>query len=248
MVQTPDLKYFEKKHHSKVKKFSLTASASERLIRKLQAKMYVTGPSLPPCLFLLLCLLTLGHAENESTTGPSSAFTSGTPDPNITDTSSMTTNATEGEQNMTRADCLVDNQMGLIAIGSALGLILCLLVTVVILACQVHHLQRRVYIPRSSRSNLDLAGSAGHWGNADTSTGREGGLVGPCDNSVMLEEVKTQEEEEMEVLGEITEERDEDEEEEGATGSGLSPEEKPLMQRESSSDLPQDLEDMPLVV
>lgn len=116
---------------------------------------------------------------------------------------------------------------------------------------QVYHLQRRVYIPRSSRSNLDLAGSAGHWGNADASMEREGGLVGPCDNSVMLEEVKTPEEGEMEELGEITEERDEDEEEEeeeGATGSSLSPEEKPLMQRESSSDLPQDLEDMPLVV
>lgn len=116
---------------------------------------------------------------------------------------------------------------------------------------QVHHLQRRVYIPRSSRSNLDLAGSTGtgYWDNS-ASVGREGGLVGPCDNSVMLEEVKTQEEGEMEKLEEIREERDEEEEEEeeGAAGSALSPEEKPLMQRESSSELPQDLEDMPLVV
>lgn len=208
--------------------------------------MYITGASLPPCLFLLFGLLTLGHAENDSTTNPSTV-TFNIRDLNITDATLPTNMESEEEKNMTRAECLIDNQMGLIAIGSALGLILCLLVTVVILACQVYHLQRRVYIPRSSRSNLDLAGSAGYWGNADAPMGREGGLVGPCDNSVMLEEVKTQEEGEMEGLGEITE-KDEDEEEEGAAGSGLSPEEKPLMQRESSSDLPQDLEDMPLVV
>lgn len=78
----------------------------------------------------------------------------------------------------------------------------------------------------------------------------ERGLVGPCDTNVMLEEVKTQHEEgTMWELKDISEERFE---EEGATESGLSPEEKPLMQssmsRESCSEVPQDLEDMPLVV
>lgn len=94
-------------------------------------------------------------------------------------------------------------------------------------------------------------GNAGYWANAAAGTGSAGGLVGPCDNSVMLEEVKTQDEDgdETHELGDISEERFE---EEGAQASGLSPEEKPLMQsstsRESYPEVPHDLENMPLVV
>lgn len=95
-------------------------------------------------------------------------------------------NSTDAGANGTFCDCLVDTELGLIAIGSAGGLIFCLLVSTVVLACQVYHIQHRAYVPRASRSNLDLVGGTCYW-EADQAEAQ--GLVGPCDASVMLEEV-----------------------------------------------------------
>ncbi|KAJ0063850.1 hypothetical protein NL108_012541 [Boleophthalmus pectinirostris] len=200
----------------------------------------------PPSLRLLLfiCLLSPSRPETSTSPNPTSEPTTESPNANTT----FVTSAPSAEQNTTGAECLIDNQMGLIAIGSAGGLIVCLLFTVITLACQVHQLRRRVYIPRSSRSNLDIAGSAGYWANAAAAMERAG------DASVMMDEMKTAEgaeEREGEELGEIREEEeDEEEEEEEEGGAGVSPEEKPLMHTSESreSDLPQDLENIPLVV
>lgn len=138
------------------------------------------------------------------------------------------TNPPEIDMNGTRADCLIDTEMGLIAIGSAGGLIVCLLVAVVVLACQVYILQRRHYAPTHSSG-------AGYW---DVVQSEDGGLVGPCDSSVMLEEIK--EEGKME-------------EEAGAEQVALLPQENTSQMqstsfRYSSLEVPRDLEDMPLVV
>uniref|UniRef100_A0A1A7WJY6 Uncharacterized protein n=1 Tax=Iconisemion striatum TaxID=60296 RepID=A0A1A7WJY6_9TELE len=146
------------------------------------------------------------------------------------------------DSDSTRGDCLIDTEMGLIAIGSAGGLIFCLLVATIVLACQVFLLQRRVYIPRTSRSNLDLVSSTHYWGSDQTEVG---GLVGPCDTDVMLEEVK--------VERKMKERQAEIEEATGEVGRGLEGtagmcfdhEEKDSQIQRSSS---RDLEDMPLVV
>lgn len=162
------------------------------------------------------------------------------------------TNFPDTDTNGTRADCLIDTEMGLIAIGSAGGLIVCLLVATVVLACQVCHIQRRVYAPRTSRSNMDLVSGAGYWG---TDQPEVGGLVGPCDASVMLEEVRADNKMEEERQGEIREAREEAGAglEQGAMAMAFDPEEKACQMQSSSSrdsclEIPRDLEDMPLVV
>lgn len=165
------------------------------------------------------------------------------------------TNHYEEETNMTRAECLMDTQLGLIALGSAGGLIVCLLVTTVVLACQICQLQRRVYLPRSSRSNMDLVGTADYWGPDQAEAG---GLVGPCDTSVMLEELGADSRIERERQDEFQELREEVvaelEEEEGATAVPLLSSEAQGGQmlssasRDSCLEVPRDLEDMPLVV
>ncbi|XP_037324977.1 uncharacterized protein LOC119216343 [Pungitius pungitius] len=134
-----------------------------------------------------------------------------------------------------RVDCLMDTEMGLVAVGSAAALIVCLLGATAVLACQVCLIQRRVYAPRSTRSNLDLVSGAGYWGLERPGSG---GHVGPCDGDVALEEVRSDEEAEEERRGREAED---------------GPEEKvSLMQRSPSRDSslvsPRDLEDMPLVV
>lgn len=88
--------------------------------------------------------------------------------------------------NGTRGDCLIDTEMGLIALGSAGGFIFCLLIAIVVLACEVCRLQHRASAPRTSQSNIDLVSSAAYWG---TDQAEVQGLVGPCDTNVMLEEV-----------------------------------------------------------
>lgn len=159
------------------------------------------------------------------------------------------TNSPDLDTNGTRADCLIDTEMGLIAIGSAGGLIVCLLVAIVVLACQICVLQRRVYAPRTSRSNMDLVSGTGYWG---TDLPEVGGLVGPCDASVMLEEVRADSKMEEERQEEIREAMEE-------AGAGLEkgatafdPKETSQMQSSSSRDscleAPRDLENMPLVV
>lgn len=168
-------------------------------------------------------------------------------EPNLTTNNHM--NSFDVDNNGTRIDCLIDTEMGLIAIGSAGGLIVCLLLSTVVLACQVCHLQRQVYAPRNSRSNMFLVSGTGYW---DTDQPGVGGLVGPCDSSVMLEEVRADrkiEEEEAETRGEGAAAAHE----EGtplmafASVGGAGP-----MQSSNSTDscleVPRDLEDMPLVV
>ncbi|XP_077962155.1 uncharacterized protein LOC144410288 [Gasterosteus aculeatus] len=124
--------------------------------------------------------------------------------------------------------CLMDTEMGLVAVGSAAALIVCLLGATAVLACQVCLIRRRVYAPRTPRSNLDLVSGAGYWGLERPGAG---GLVGPCDGAVVLEEVRS----------------DGEAEEEGGAEERVS-----LMQRSASRDsclvVPKDLEDMPLVV
>lgn len=159
--------------------------------------------------------------------------------------------------------CLIDFQTGMIAVASAGGLILCLLVSVLVLACEVCHLQRRVRAPRPSRSNADLVSGTGYWG---TDCPEEVGIVGPCDTSVMLEEVradkkpkKEEEKKEKDDKEEKTEEREEKEEEEKAiaalitkpvdSGDGeMAMQMKSSNSRDSCLEVPENLEDMPLVV
>lgn len=156
------------------------------------------------------------------------------------------------DTNGTRGDCLIDTEMGLIAIGSAGGLIVCLLVATVVLACQVCSIQRRIYAPRISRSNMDLVSSAGYWG---TDRPEVQGVVGPCDSSVMLEEVRADSKVEEDQQTEIQEVRGEARAglEEGAIAMVSDPEEKichipSSSSRDSCLKVPEDLEDMPLVV
>ncbi|XP_049432795.1 uncharacterized protein LOC125889112 [Epinephelus fuscoguttatus] len=162
------------------------------------------------------------------------------------------TNSPDTESNGTRADCLIDTEMGLIAIGSAGGLIVCLLVATVALACQVCLIQRRVYAPRTSRSNMDLVSGTGYWG---TDRPEVRGLVGPCDASVMLEEVRSDSKMEEERQAEIPEAKEEGNAglERGAMAMAFDPEEKASQMQSSCSkdsclEVPRDLEDMPLVV
>lgn len=149
----------------------------------------------------------------------------------------------------TRGDCLIDTEMGLIAVGSAGGLIVCLLIAIVILACQIRRIQRRYQGPPTSRSNMDFVGVADNW---DAEQPEMQGVVGPCDSSVMLEEVQGHIN--MEKEAEIQDVREETaaELEDGATAMAADAEEKVwLMQNSTSGDcleIPKDLENMPLVV
>lgn len=130
-------------------------------------------------LFLLLNLLQFCLSDedlNNSTTQP---------DRYVNFTNAFTSFPDTGT-NGTRGDCLIDTEMGLIALGSAGGLIVCLLTAIVVLACEVCRLQRRASAPRISQSNIDLVSNAGYWG---TDQAEVQGLVGPCDTNVILEEV-----------------------------------------------------------
>lgn len=208
-------------------------------------------------LFLLLNQLLLCPTEDLSTTqttlnktedkvGISISVT----EPSLSTTEHV--NSSHTDTNDTHGNCLIDTEMGLIAIGSAGGLIVCLLVATVVLACQVCHIQRRVSAPRTSRSNMDLVSSTGYW---DTDRSEVGGLVGPCDASVMLEEVREDSNMEEERRGEIKEVKKEAGTglEEGATAMVFDPEEMAIqlqssIPRDSCLVVPRDLEDMPLVV
>lgn len=200
-------------------------------------------------LLIVLNLMLFFPTEQNLTTVQPSSHQGGSSSPTVEP--SVTTIGHIADNNNTRGDCLIDTEMGLIAIGSAGGLIVCLLVATVVLACQVCHIQRRVYAPRTSRSNMDLLSGAGYWG-----TDRPGvmGLVGPCDASVMLEEVRADSKMEKERQADIREAREEAGGGlEGATAMASKPEEKACQMQSSSSrdsclEVPRDLEDMPLVV
>lgn len=130
-------------------------------------------------LLLLLNLLPLCLSDED----PNNSTTQ--PDHSVHFTYTFTSFLDTGT-NGTRGDCLIYTEMGLIAFGSAGVLIVCLLTAIVVLACEVCRLQRRVRAPRISHSNIDLVSNAGYWG---TEQAEVQGLVGPCDNNVILEEV-----------------------------------------------------------
>lgn len=168
----------------------------------------------------------------------------GNPTPASEASLTTTDHTPDAGTNDTRGNCLIDTEMGLIAIGSAGGLIVCLLIATVVLACQVYKTQHRVYAPRSSRSNMDLVSGTSY---------EVGGLVGPCDASVMLEEMRADSNLEDESQAEIRSAQEETGGglEEGATAMGFDHEEKACYSsssRDSCLEVPRDLEDMPLVV
>ncbi len=88
--------------------------------------------------------------------------------------------------------CFIDAQLAFIATATAGGIILILLTSTIVLACTVSSLKRHPRAPRPFRSNADLVSGTGYWGTER----REGGIVGPCETSILLEEVKTDGEEE----------------------------------------------------
>ncbi|TWW77771.1 hypothetical protein D4764_12G0011610 [Takifugu flavidus] len=127
------------------------------------------------------------------------------------------------------------------------GLIFCLLVSTIVLACQVYHIQHRVYVPRTSRSNVDLVSGTCYW-EADQPEAQ--GLVGPCDASVMLEEVRAENQEDPHE--EKREEAGTGQEEPRAETNYNSGEKMGHLStsrsRDSCLEVLKDLEDMPLVV
>lgn len=197
----------------------------------------------------LIVLFLVLHRTAEADQDPSTTTTYLLASENLTDTPtfrmdpSFTTafqqNPNDGT-NTTGGKCLIDSKMGPIAIGSAAGFIICLLITISVLACQIWVLQRRVYIPGTHRSDTDMMGGAHYWGPDQTEIE---GLVGPCDTTVMLEEVMTDDHTQSEIQDALEE-----------AGAGIQdPGEKNIQFQSSSSRdscvvLPKDLEDMPLVV
>ncbi|TRY54105.1 hypothetical protein DNTS_031155 [Danionella cerebrum] len=90
-------------------------------------------------------------------------------------------------------NCFIDAQLAFIITAAASGIILILLTSVIVLACTNSRLKRHNRrAPRASRSNVDLVSGTGYWGPKR----KEGGIVGPCETSVLLEEMKTDGEEE----------------------------------------------------
>lgn len=151
--------------------------------------------------------------------------------------------------NGTRGDCLIDTEMGLIALGSAGGFIVCLLAAIVVLACEVCRLQRRPGSgPRTSQSNIDLVSSAAYWG-ADQAEVQ--GLVGPCDASYAKDEMENGRQGAM-VMQEMAEEEEGDYEEGAAAFQPRDTDEDGQMPsahvRDSCLVIPPNLEDMPLMV
>lgn len=236
---------------------ALTAINGHALLSRFQGNM-ANMAGTRTSLWLLLLLLQLLHLPTDADQDPlseaphlyqpESSSSHSASEPNITQDGA---NATEADANGPLCDCLVDTELGLIAIGSAGGLIFCLLLSTVVLACQVYHIQRRVYVPRTSRSNVDLVSGRCYW-EADQPEAQ--GLVGPCDASVMLEEVREEQEEES--PEENREGREEaagaGREEQAATTDFNSGEKRGQMptsrSRDSCLEVLKDLEDMPLVV
>lgn len=81
-------------------------------------------------------------------------------------------------------------EVAFVVMASVGSLVVFLLATILVLACQVCRLQRHRHTGRHTRSNVDLVSGTGYWGAGAQAEG--GGIVGPCDTSVMLEEVKAQ--------------------------------------------------------
>lgn len=196
-------------------------------------------------LLLLLSLLHLHQADvDQDLLSQTPHLQTGASSSDYAPELNATASYTDAGANGTFCDCLIDTELGLIALGSAGGLIFCLLLSTIVLACQVYHIQHRVYVPRTSRSNVDLVSGTCYW-EADQPEAQ--GLVGPCDASVMLEEVReeNQEEERREEAGTGREEpRAQANYNSGEKTGHLST----SRSRESCLEVLKDLEDMPLVV
>lgn len=174
-------------------------------------------------------------------------------DTNQSDTLTTLTNPTNSTASST--GCLIDPQLGLIVAASTSGVVLCLLVSTLVLACMVCRLRRRGRTPRLARSHVDLVSGTGYWGSENP---EEGGLVGPCDASVMMEEVRADggmEEEEEEEECDREEREEEAAAEEGAknkamdSGNGeMATQMQSSSSRDSCLEVPEDLENMPLMV
>ena len=148
--------------------------------------------------------------------------------------------------NVTVADCLIDNKMAMVAIGSAVGVILCLLVSTLVLACQVRCLQKRIGALRPSHSKMDLVSSSDYWGSSPPEAG---GLEGPCDASIVLEEMRPFIE--IDTTEDKVNTQREKELEQGGKRAACDPEVAEQMQISSMSDArrdSKDLENTPLVV
>ena len=149
--------------------------------------------------------------------------------------------------NGTVADCLIDNKMAMVAIASAVGVIVCLLVSTLVLACQVRCLQKRIGALRPSHSKMDLVSSSDYWGPGPPEAG---GLEGPCDASIVLEEMRPFIE--IDSNQDEVNTRRENELEQGGKRAACDPEEvAERMQLSSMSDArrdSKDLENTPLVV
>ncbi|XP_076139178.1 uncharacterized protein LOC143122205 [Alosa pseudoharengus] len=107
---------------------------------------------------------------------------------NMTETITVPANSTEQGLDF---GC-IPAEVAFVVMASVGSLVVFLLASILVLACQVCRLQCRQQTGRHTRSNVDLVSGAGYWGAGNQAEG--GGIAGPCDASVMLEEVKTQEE------------------------------------------------------
>ncbi|XP_062328218.1 uncharacterized protein LOC134028605 [Osmerus eperlanus] len=212
------------------------------------------GSKLALYVFLLVLSFRRAHLSAEVT---SPINKTEAPESDSTSAQHETLPSTDTPTDVTGPGCLIDPHIGVIAVASTGGLILCLMVSTLVLARQVCRLQRRVEAPRPSRSNVDLASGEGYWGRDFE---EEGGVVGPCDTSVMLQEVKedrkTVEEEGME---EDKNERENKEDEGEArpankiknvdSGHGeTAMQMQSFSSRDSCLEVPENLENMPLVV
>ncbi|XP_076832045.1 uncharacterized protein LOC143477341 [Brachyhypopomus gauderio] len=139
--------------------------------------------------------------------------------------------------------CFIDPQLAFIVATSSGGLILILLISTLVLTYKVITLKRRHRVRRPNRSNVDLVSGTGYWGAERT----EGGIVGPCETNLLLEEVRTEGEDEEEHDGAervVTQQ---------SSGANTDAENVPgTMQvstsRDSCIDPVKELENMPLVV
>lgn len=197
------------------------------------------------CPFLLLSHLPL-YSTTTTDHVPVTGFlsTTNTTEPMGTLYPSLDSDITTNDvANATGAECLIDNKTAMVAVASAGGVIVCLLVSTLVLAWQLRSLQRRIArLLRRSHGNMDTGSST--WpllGPRDPSDPPEAeGLEGPCDASVALEEMRPAAESDA-TKGKTQKER---ELEHGVKKVARHPEH---MQSDARLDS-QDLQNMPLVV
>lgn len=160
---------------------------------------------------------------------------------------------TDGIQNLTESvsvsptngsmtACLIDPQLAFIVALSSGGLIIILLISTLVLTCKVIALKRQCHSRRPTRSNVDLVSGTGYWGTETI----EGGIVGPCETNLLLEEVRTDAEDE-----EVPEEEEEPIVHHCPTTNMGTENASVTMQTSTSRDScidPKELENMPLMV